>query len=220
MSSKSSTSAFLRRLFLVATQAFIAGALTGCHLYLDDGYESPPRDEWQDDCWDCEVPPPGGPGGWECTTDDVCAAGCYCSDANWCEESGFCDEWTPCSTGFVCDDRSTCVPERGEPAQTCQSEVLFFCDEMAPICPAGSTPIIESSCYTGGCMSNEDCPDGAPFSCSELDALEDDCVSNAECSPVYKGVNCTSPTGVECSSGAADCTCESFVLDRCEALEP
>lgn len=216
-------SSSLRSFLLIATLAFSAGA-AGCHLYLEDGYEPPPQDNWPEDCWDC-----GGVGidagtfpGSDCAVDEGCAPGCFCSDANRCEESGFCDAWTACSAGFVCDDdRSTCTPVEPEPVpeETCQSEVT--CDVVAPNCPAATTPVIKDGCYTLGCMPKDECPDGAPFYCSDFNANEDACIANAWCRPVYKGVNCTSPSGgVECTSGAADCTCESFELDRCVPQDP
>jgi hypothetical protein len=212
------SSSRLRSLFLLATLALSVVAVTGCHLYVDD-YERPPEENWPEECWDCGYVEPDAGFGWECQTDVECAAGCYCSGANWCEESGFCDAWTPCSAGFECDDRATCVPEGSEePTQTCQSVVS--CDAAEPFCPVGSTPIIEDGCYTGGCMAKADCPDGAPFACSDLNTAETACIASAECGPVYKGVNCTSDAGAECTTGADNCSCESFELDRCESLEP
>ena len=66
-------------------------------------------------------------------------------------------------------------------------------------------------------MLKTDCPDGAPFECSDLNGSESDCVANAGCSPVYTGVNCTSADGSVCTSGSANCTCESFEYGYCEA---
>jgi hypothetical protein len=68
-------------------------------------------------------------------------------------------------------------------------------------------------------MPKDECPDGAPFACSDLNASEDACIANVACGAVYKGVNCTSDTGADCTSGSDNCTCESFELDRCDPVE-
>jgi hypothetical protein len=192
-------------------------SLGGCHLYFSDN-----DDDYEEECWwdECNgngpttrLPDAGG--GWECDSNDQCAAGCYCANG-WCEETGFCDQYTTCTDGLTCDDRGTCVPE-AEPAVTCQGDV--FCDVEAPICPAGSTPAIEFGCYTGQCMDKDDCPDGAPFACSDFDGLEQTCISSLICEPIYKGVNCTSNDGSACTAGDVDCTCESFEYDRCDSVD-
>ena len=67
-------------------------------------------------------------------------------------------------------------------------------------------------------MAKSDCPDGAPFACSDLNDDEAACISNATCGTVYKGVNCTADNGDTCTSGSVNCTCESFDYDYCEAL--
>jgi hypothetical protein len=152
-----------------------------------------------------------------CTSDDMCQEGCYCDeDAGECIESGTCDALGNCFGDMVCDEsRNTCVPP-GENPVTCQGAIDASCDAAAPVCPVGSTPEIQSGCYTGGCMLKTDCPDGAPFECSDLNDDENACFGNAACNPVYKGVNCTDPGGNQCTSGDANCTCESFTYDYCE----
>jgi hypothetical protein len=67
-------------------------------------------------------------------------------------------------------------------------------------------------------MLKSECPDGAPFACSDLNNDESACSANATCEAVYKGVNCTSDTGDICTSGDANCTCESFEFDRCDTI--
>ncbi len=152
-----------------------------------------------------------------CTDDSMCQEGCYCDEvAGECIETATCDALGNCPGDLVCDsDRNTCVPA-DEVGPTCQSEVS--CDVVAPVCPVGSTPAIEAHCYTGACMLKTDCPDGAPFDCSDLNNDENACIADSTCSTVYKGVNCTSPDGAECTSGSANCTCESFEYDYCEAI--
>ncbi len=199
----------------VLLSALLLGStsLFGCNLYIEEGprdYDTRgPGSERCNDEGEC---------GWVpdyCETDEICGDGCYCTEQNTCEEGGFCDENGACQEGFVCDYRGSCVPdETVEPEITCQGEVV--CDIETPICPVGSTPAISEGCYTGECMAKDECPDGAPFACSDLNTDEDACLANDECGAVYKGVNCTSPSGEECTSGSADCSCESFEFDYCE----
>lgn len=213
-----SKSSLLRSLLLFSLTIGFTVSLAGCHLYFTDDDEDYPEECWWDECNGPTSPgtvPDAGGEGWQCETNDQCAAGCFCSDG-WCEETGFCDQYTTCTDGLTCDDRGTCVPTP-EPEVTCQSEVL--CDEAAPICPAGTTPAIENGCYTGQCMAKEDCPDGAPFACSDFNDLEDTCLASPICEAVYKGVNCTSDDGSACTAGDTDCTCESFEYDRCDSVD-
>ncbi len=149
-----------------------------------------------------------------CEDDTMCQEGCYCNEAaGECIETATCDAGGNCAGDLVCDTtRNTCVPA-DEIGPTCQGEVS--CDTTAPTCPSGSTAIIENGCYTGTCMLKADCPDGAPFACSDLDADEAACSTNASCGAVYRGVNCTSPDGSTCTSGSNNCSCESFIYDSC-----
>ncbi len=151
-----------------------------------------------------------------CSDDSMCQEGCYCDEeAGSCIETAVCTLDRDCFGGLLCDqDRGTCVPA-DEIGPTCQGDV--FCDVVAPTCPVGSTPIIEDGCYTGACMDKSECPDGAPFECSDLNGDENACIASDICSTVYKGVNCTSSDGNECTGGSVDCTCESFEYDYCEA---
>ena len=150
-----------------------------------------------------------------CETDDDCQSGCYCNEEqNECVETSTCDDG--CAEGLTCDaERNTCEPDG---PITCQAEVT--CDEEAPECAADTTPAIQNGCYTGECLADASCPDGAPFECSDLNADEAGCVANASCSPVYRGSNCTDPAGAVCTSGSANCVCESFSFDFCEAPSP
>lgn len=307
----------LRKALLISAIAIWSMALAGCHLYIeDDGGDSYTNcDEWG--CY----PDGTGEPGWNCTTNNQCAAGCFCNPDGFCEEAGFCTYTSDCPEGYECDDRSSCVPEGSnaicekdldcpassycdevtgecvgswtcdsgsasanevcgmgfecddrntcipepctgdescqegcycdeaigecietavcdnlgncpgdlvcdtnrntcvpvdETGPTCQSE-LANCDVVAPICPAGSTAVIENGCYIGSCMAKADCPDGAPFECSDLNTDENACIANDTCGAVYKGLNCTTPQNDACTSGDTNCTCESFAYDYCEA---
>ncbi|MCP4444701.1 MAG: hypothetical protein GY811_05050 [Myxococcales bacterium] len=198
----------IRNTLLLTTLFASCAALAGCNLYFEDSdFGEPPQRRGQSEGW---VPD-------SCQTNEQCGDGCYCTANGTCEESSFCEESYECAEGFECDYRDSCVPgdePEPEPAVTCQSEV--GCDEIAPICPAGTAASIEDGCYTGVCMAKADCPDGAPFECSDLNADESACIADATCGPVYVGVNCTSTTGAECTSAGADCSCESFEFDYCE----
>lgn len=151
-----------------------------------------------------------------CGYDGQCLVGCYCDrDAGECTESTTCDALGNCPGALECDqDRNTCAPV-DKTGWTCQG--IIFCASTAPICPVGSTAITKQGCYTGQCMLKADCPDGAPLDCSDLNDDEVACIADTTCGTVYKGVDCTAPDGSECTSGSANCTCESFEFDYCEA---
>jgi hypothetical protein len=118
----------LQALGLALTLAF---TLTGCQLYFgSDG--------------DSDVRTPGGDGGgWSCAANADCAAGCYCSDAGYCEEAGFCSVDTDCAPGYICDDRSSCVPD---PGPTCTADAD---------CAAGSYCAADGTCVTS-CICETD----------------------------------------------------------------
>lgn len=201
----------LRNTLLLSALFFSSASLMGCNLYFeeDGGRRGQSPNCRGEECWTDVTPS-------SCEADEECGPGCFCTDDGTCEETDFCEESSQCAEGFECDYRDTCVPsDEPEPeVVTCQSAI--GCDEAAPICPVGTTAGILNGCYTGECLAKEDCPDGAPFECSDLNADEAACTDNAACGAVYKGVNCTSPSGADCTSGSADCTCESFEYDYCE----
>ena len=202
----------LRSLLLCA--AFAVGTLatlSGCQLYLEDREWDRPSSEPQGQQ---NSEPDAAMLGLRCESNVECFAGCYCSNT-WCQESGSCETSDDCDERFVCDERDTCVPESVE--ETCQGVVV--CDEEAPNCGNGSTPTIQNGCYNGTCIIRSLCPDGAPFACSDLDDSEDSCIARPICSPVYRGLNCTTGTGEACATGSQPCTCTNFVFDTCEEAE-
>lgn len=146
-----------------------------------------------------------------CTSDEGCPIGAYCDEASGaCVPTSTCE--MGCADGLACDvDRDTCVP--ADEVALCQAEVL--CDEAAPACPEGSNPGIVNGCWNGECIADEACPDGAPVTCEDH-ATEAECIADESCDAVYRGINCTSPTGASCTSGDANCTCESFAFNSCE----
>jgi hypothetical protein len=108
----------------------LAFTLTGCELYFGDHHDG--RGD--------ERPP-----GWTCGSDADCASGCYCEfpadagegSSGTCVEQGFCESNADCPDGFICDDRSSCVPN---PVQTCSADAECatgsYCDNgtCAPSC--------------------------------------------------------------------------------------
>ena len=182
-----------------------------------------------------------------CESDYDCVTGQYCNIPDGeavgvCAPGGTCADDTQCPTGWHCDEpRSTCVPDddpgcttpgfacgegsrcdvvtrecvpcEGTACGSCLADAT--CVLVPPACPPGTTPAVEGGCYTGACLSEEAC---AAEACALLD--EADCVASATCDPVYAGINCTDPDGDPCNETTADCTCESYVYDRCELAPP
>lgn len=212
----------IRRVSQAALLLLATGSLASCHLYFDegDGGESPPNAGESTD------PAPTDPGSQpdpetpECVPDELfggthpqCNGFSTIADCDgyicaWC--SGLCVS-EELSVLPLCQDfnlADSCQPS------SCQGEVV--CDLAVPECPLASTPVIVAGCYTGACIAKADCPDGAPFACSELNADEEACIAHLDCAPVYRGVNCTSDSGAPCTGNAEDCACESFAFDACE----
>jgi hypothetical protein len=177
-----------RSAFLVAIFALLATGLAGCHLYVDDG-EGDPCDEGA--CADDPVDvgnPDAGVDPNDMGNPDNADAGAGALS---------CTANVGCGAGCYCSDAGFC-----EEAGFCQSDTDcqagFECDDRDTCVPACSEP------------------DEAPPECSDLSELT--CIEDATCSSVYRGVNCTSDNGDECTDGSEDCTCESFQFDYCEAV--
>ena len=118
---------------------------TGCYCCDRDGCNA---------CDPNNPPGGGGPDGGivppdhpECTTNSDCNPGCYCSptwsattgqqSGGTCVEAGFCDTTADCPVGYVCDNRSSCIPGAG-----------------------GSSCNINSDCATGQVCTNHECVQG------------------------------------------------------------
>jgi hypothetical protein len=103
-----------------------------------------------------------------------------------------------------------------DPAGTCNAPVT--CATAAPICPDGNVPLVLDGCYTGQCRAIAQC-ESAP-SCADL-THEADCLARSgDCSAVYTGHGCHTPTGVACQSGDSNCVCTSFTFASCEDKGP
>jgi len=183
-----------------------AATLTGCELYFgdkDEGGRSECRADGYyvcDDNGGCEWAgaecPDGGGGGFSCTENTDCAAGCYCQDGV-CEEAGFCGGEEQCPDGFHCDvDRSSCEPntcddgvacpsgqicENGECTSTCScandQEAIAggygYCDEATSTCYPGTDP-------AGSCAGTVTCNIVAPTcAVGEVPLIKDDCYTGA-----------------------------------------
>ncbi|GAB4523659.1 MAG: hypothetical protein Tsb0020_41980 [Haliangiales bacterium] len=178
---------------------------------------------WSDDeCgpgWGCDdrgtcVPMP-------CEDNNDCAEGCFCDgERSECEETGFCEGDDDCAAqgydGYVCDQRSTCVPAEPTPGD-CYGEIA--CDVGAPTCAEGSTAAILDGCYTGSCIPLDQCKEEPLPTCDQLPD-EDSCYERTDCSPTYIGVDCTCEGGGSCRCTADDvtCSCASYDYAGCVSL--
>lgn len=108
-----------------------------------------------------------------------------------------CESNSDCAAGCFCNEQAWCE-EAGFCAVDTDCVGDFVCDER-------------SSCVPPEPIEPE--PD-----CEDLSDDEAACLDRVECTPVYRGVNCTSSDGTECSENSESCSCESFTLDRCEDL--
>jgi Cys-rich repeat protein len=179
----------LRKFVPALSVAVLATALGGCEIYFgedddDDDYT------YCDDtgCYWCDdygcYPDGGGGPGWQCDTNDDCAAGCYCDPYGYCQEAGFCTTDNDCPAGFECDDRSSCVP--------------------GDSCPDGMLGDPATGCYWPGCDSDDDCAAGC-FCNEETGLCEESgfCTTDADCP---EGQECDDRSTCVPDDGVADCT--------------
>lgn len=105
-----------------------------------------------------------------------------------CETNEECEAGCYCNNEGFCEESSLCRLN-----QDCADD--FYCSEL------------------GSCVPAEDVE--PPATCDDLSSDETACLASESCSPVYRGVNCTSESGEPCTSETANCTCESFTFDSC-----
>jgi len=155
-------------------------ALAGCELYFGNDQSS--NDSWNycgsdgyyecsgDTCYwrgpQCPAGTGSGTGsgssqpGYECTTSNDCAAGCYCQNGS-CEEAGFCTTDDDCGTGYHCNtQRSSCEPDGTTPPTKCTDDAG---------CPAGEVcdPSSLTCQATCTCTTDKDATDGGYDYCDE-----------------------------------------------------
>lgn len=150
-----------------------------------------------------------------CTDDSACAAGCYCDPNGNCAESCYCTtdaEAQASGFGFCDEPRNTCMPGADPDRGSCNAPVT--CALGAPTCAAGQVPLIKDGCYTGECVGINTCDVPPPCTALNTEAL---CLVDQACHPEYTGRNCTTPDGAACTSGAMNCTCQSYAFDECVA---
>ena len=155
-----------------------------------------------------------------CDENSDCPTGSYCDlSSGECVGSTVCGENGECPPDTTCDEETnTCVPNQPPPA-TCQGEVT--CDELPPECAEGTNPGIVDGCYTGECIADADCPDGAPIFCEDH-TDEATCEADERCEVFLRGINCTDPTpddGTVCSDPTDDCMCKDYRFDECRPIE-
>lgn len=130
---------------------------------------------------------------WYCRSDDECGPGWQCNLENTsCEPM-------PCATDYDCLEGCTCDISIGQCVET------GFCSADGDCLQGWSCDIDRSTCV--------DVP--PQISCEEV-SVENECLDRADCSVVYRGINCTDPNGGSCTSGSANCDCTDFVFERCE----
>ena len=135
------------RLVLALATVF---TVSGCELYF--GGHGSQGDRWtycgndgyyvcqDNDCEWAGARCPDDPN-YTCTSDQDCAAGCFCADNGTCEEAGFCDNDSQCPAGYTCDEaRQSCVPDTTTPPTPCTFEQDCqngeVCDPATSTCTA------------------------------------------------------------------------------------
>lgn len=156
----------------------------------------------------CEADPPAP----TCSADADCASGQVCTN-------GACSATCSCTSdaqavnagyGWCDETRNTCMTGT-DPAGSCAGTIT--CATKEPTCPAGSTGLIVNGCWTGECRAIAQCSE-AP-ACGSLEHEQDCLDRTTDCSSVYLGLNCHTPTGGACHAGDTNCTCANFQFDRC-----
>lgn len=165
-----------------------------------------------------------------CYEDIDCSTGEVCTDWGTCEWSGTCSNDADCLSDYECDlERRTCEPR--PPDSICRShmdcDIFERCDEESGACVDADPCDADAACSEGESCDLEyeicvpcgpDGCDGEPV-CADL-TDEASCQGSAGCQSIYRGLDCRSPDGGDCTEGAQDCQCDRFVFDHCVTEEP
>jgi len=173
---------------------------------------------------------PTGVGAFNSCASENQATGCYgddeCGEGERCNASEVC---LPPPTDADCDPSfpdcggnvptacyGHCVPDDIDKG-TCVGMVA--CDSIPPKCPADSVPGILNGCWSGYCIPLSECETTA--TCDEV-TNEFSCISRADCSPIYEGINCTCDGDGTGGDGESfvPCTCESWEFKSCDSAQP
>lgn len=137
------------------------------------------------------------PGHEPCTDDAACGAGAYCQNGV-CKDSRTCDSSKPCTSGFVCDERGSCVPDLGP--RTCKTGSQCGgglcldgqCAKCSGDCGGGKTCQFGVHCGSGracldgqctsSCKSDSDCGSAQQCKSKVCVTRNDGCVANSDCS--------------------------------------
>ncbi len=201
----------MKKLLLCMGLLLAIGA-SGCTLYFgeddDDGQYYSYCD--QTGCWTCdsysgECWQDGG--GWGCSTNADCAAGCWCDTSSGsCIETGFCSFNEDCPQGYVCDDRQSCVPDGSQSCWETGCAWGSYCDSWSGECVPSTTCNADADCGTGyacfggtctptGCIDDTQCAAGC-----YCDEASGGCVESNYCS---SDLDC--PSGQECDEARGTC---------------
>lgn len=164
----------------------------------------------------------------QCTFTSDCPSAFFCNDVKSCEPAGPCEQDADCPDEFVCID-STLTCERGDRLPPGYCDSTFDC-QGDQICDLATQQCVDPSCEQTGCLEGfqcdaislvcEACPsEGCPLPACEVLPSESECSLREDCAAVYRGIDCHSPAGAECSE-QVPCICDSFVFDACTPLEP
>ncbi len=174
----------------------VATALAGCDLYFDKQTPSGTGGGGGGGG--------GGGNGYTCSTNNDCAAGCYCSNGT-CTEGGFCTTDSDCGSGYHCDTmRSSCEPN--PPGCTSDTD-----------CPTGSVCDASTGSCTATCTCSTDAQavaQGFGFCDETRGTCENGTDPNGSCAGT---VTCTTakPT---CPSGEVPLISAGCYTGSCEAI--
>ena len=189
------------RKLLSALGLMMAFVATGCTLYFgpdddDDRYYSYCD---QSGCWTCDSVTGDcwqDGGGWGCTSDWDCAAGCYCDESSGgCVETGFCNSDADCGPGYTCDDRQSCVPEGGD-------ECWYYGCSWGEYCGPNGDCVPSTTCHTAtDCDPGYDCISGTctPTGCVDDSWCAAGCYCDEESGGCVETGYCTADT--DCLAG-------------------